>query len=129
MQLVTAPIGDGPLAVALRKLAKFAPDERIKVASGTKSRGTPTCAYAMGNKGNQWSFAVAPGAATLNLTGALSVADGNDLAEGATTYAVVAAGAAGSLSAKLRRISADIGTLIAGTVHGISAAPFTSADQ
>jgi len=43
--------------------------------------------------------------------GAVTVADGADVAEGATTDAIVAAGAAGSVSAKLRRISNDMGTV------------------
>lgn len=38
----------------------------------------------------------------------VSVADGADVAEGATTDAVVAAGAAGSVSAKLRRLTSDV---------------------
>lgn len=45
--------------------------------------------------------------------GAVTVADGADVAEGATADAVVAAGAAGTVSAKLRRISTDMGTLAA----------------
>lgn len=44
--------------------------------------------------------------------GAATIADGADVAEGATTDAVVAAGAAGTLSAKLRRLTTDIGALI-----------------
>lgn len=45
-----------------------------------------------------------------------SVADGSDVAQGAIADASVAAGATGSISAKLRRISADIGALVTGTV-------------
>lgn len=47
--------------------------------------------------------------------GAATIADGADVAEGATTDAIVAAGAGGSVSAKLRRISQgleDLKTLI-----------------
>lgn len=43
--------------------------------------------------------------------GAVTVADGADVNEGSTADAVIAAGAAGTVSAKLRRISTDIGTL------------------
>ncbi len=43
--------------------------------------------------------------------GAVTVADGADVAEGATADAVVAAGAAGTVSAKLRRVTSDLGTL------------------
>lgn len=39
--------------------------------------------------------------------GASTIADGADVAEGATTDAVVAAGAAGTVSAKLRRLTTD----------------------
>lgn len=44
--------------------------------------------------------------------GAVTVADGADVTQGAIADAAVAAGAAGSVGAKLRRISADIGTLV-----------------
>jgi hypothetical protein len=40
--------------------------------------------------------------------GAATIADGADVAEGATTDAVVAAGAAGTVSAKLRRLTTDL---------------------
>lgn len=50
--------------------------------------------------------------------GAVTVADGADVAEGQVGDAVVAAGAAGSISAKLRRISADIAALLTGIVLG-----------
>lgn len=43
---------------------------------------------------------------------AVSVSDGADANAGTTTDAVVAAGAAGTMSAKLRRLTTDIGTLI-----------------
>jgi hypothetical protein len=39
--------------------------------------------------------------------GAATIADGADVAEGATTDAAVAAGAAGTISAKLRRLTTD----------------------
>lgn len=42
--------------------------------------------------------------------GAVTVADGADVTQGANADAAVAAGAAGTISAKLRRISTDIGT-------------------
>lgn len=42
---------------------------------------------------------------------AVTVADGADVAEGATTDAAVAASAAGTVSAKLRRLTTDIGVL------------------
>lgn len=45
--------------------------------------------------------------------GAATIADGADVAEGATTDAVVAAGAAGTVSAKLRRLTTDMGVLAA----------------
>lgn len=48
--------------------------------------------------------------------GAVTVADGADVTQGAVADAAVAAGAAGTLSAKLRSISRDIGTLIGGAV-------------
>lgn len=40
--------------------------------------------------------------------GAVSVADGADVAEGATTDTAVAAGAAGTISAKMRRLTTDL---------------------
>lgn len=43
---------------------------------------------------------------------AVTIADGADVAEGAVADAVVAAGAAGTVSAKLRRLTTDIGTLV-----------------
>lgn len=43
--------------------------------------------------------------------GAVTVADAADVAQGATADAVVAAGAAGTISAKLRRMSADIASI------------------
>lgn len=43
---------------------------------------------------------------------AVTIADGADVAEGAIADAVVAAGAAGTVSAKLRRLTTDIGALI-----------------
>jgi len=49
---------------------------------------------------------------TLGGGGASTVADGANVVEGATTDAVVAAGAAGTLSAKLRRLTTDLGALI-----------------
>lgn len=45
--------------------------------------------------------------------GAVTIADGADVAEGAVADAVVAAGAAGTVSAKLRAISRDAGSLAA----------------
>ncbi len=42
---------------------------------------------------------------------AATIADGADVSEGATTDAVVAAGAAGTVQAKLRRLTTDIGVL------------------
>lgn len=45
-----------------------------------------------------------------------SIADGSSVALGAVADASVTAGATGSVSAKLRRISADIGSLVTGTV-------------
>lgn len=44
--------------------------------------------------------------------GAVTIADGADVTQGADADAAVAAGAAGTLSAKLRRLTADIGALI-----------------
>lgn len=44
--------------------------------------------------------------------GAATVADGADVNAGATADAAVAAGAAGTLSAKMRRLTADLGTLL-----------------
>lgn len=41
-----------------------------------------------------------------------TIADGADVAQGATTDAVVAAGAAGTVSAKLRRLTTDLNTLL-----------------
>jgi hypothetical protein len=45
--------------------------------------------------------------------GAVTVADGANVVEGATTDAVVAAGAAGTFSAKLRRLTTDISAQLA----------------
>lgn len=58
--------------------------------------------------------------------GPATIADGADVAEGATTDASVAAGAAGTLSAKLRRLTTDLGTLLTQT-DGIEAS-LTSLD-
>lgn len=51
-----------------------------------------------------------------NTSFASTVADGANVVEGAVADAVVAAGATGTISAKLRRISTDIGSLVTGTV-------------
>lgn len=51
--------------------------------------------------------------------GPATIADGADVAEGITTDAAVVAGAAGTVSAKLRRISADIGSILA-TGHPVT---------
>lgn len=56
------------------------------------------------------------GAVAISGTVPVSVADGSDVAEGAVADAIVAAGAAGTLSAKLRRVTQgleDLKTLIA----------------
>src|SRR6202008_4042178 len=45
--------------------------------------------------------------------GAVTVADGADVTQGAIADAVVAAGAAGPLSAKLRRLTTDLAALLA----------------
>lgn len=45
--------------------------------------------------------------------GAATIADGADVTQGAIADAVVAAGAAGTLSAKLRRLTTDIGAMLA----------------
>jgi hypothetical protein len=50
---------------------------------------------------------------SLGVGGEVTVADGADVAEGAVADAVVAAGAAGSISAKLRRLTTDLATLFA----------------
>jgi hypothetical protein len=58
--------------------------------------------------------------------GAVTVADAADVAQGAIADASVVAGATGTISAKLRRISADIGSLLS---SGIKATNFpTTAD-
>ncbi len=59
------------------------------------------------------------GSVALSGTSAVSVADGSDLATGATTDAAASAGGTGSLSAKLRRISSQ---LVAALGQGVSAA-------
>jgi hypothetical protein len=51
-------------------------------------------------------------------TQAQTVADGADAAAGATTDPAAAAGAAGSVSAKLRRLSADLGSVL-GYIDGL----------
>lgn len=57
--------------------------------------------------------------------GPATIADGADVAEGAVADAVVAAGAAGTISAKLRRVTTDIASLL--TLEGAvtEAAPAT----
>jgi len=45
--------------------------------------------------------------------GAVTIADGADVTQGAIADAVVAAGAAGTLSAKLRRLTTDLSALLA----------------
>lgn len=62
------------------------------------------------------------------LESAVTIADGADVTQGAIADATVAAGATGSLSAKLRRISADIGTLIS-TVFPASLGQKTKANS
>jgi hypothetical protein len=59
--------------------------------------------------------------------GAATIADGADVAEGATTDAVVAAGAAGTISAKLRRLTTDLSTVATNTTGLATAAGQTSA--
>lgn len=48
--------------------------------------------------------------------GAVTIADGADVTQGAVADAVVAAGAAGTLSAKTRRLTTDLAALLAKTV-------------
>lgn len=55
---------------------------------------------------------VAQAAASTAVGSSVSIADGADAAEGAIADSVVAAGATGSISAKLRRLTTDIGTLL-----------------
>jgi len=50
--------------------------------------------------------------------GAVTVADGADVTQGAIADAVVAAGAAGTISAKLRRLTTDVATLVTATLAG-----------
>ena len=45
--------------------------------------------------------------------GPATIADGADVTEGAVAHAVVAAGAAGTVSAKLRRLTTDLSALSA----------------
>lgn len=54
--------------------------------------------------------------------GPATIADGADVAEGATTDAVVAAGAAGSVSAKLRRLTTDISAFLVANHIDLTAA-------
>ena len=51
----------------------------------------------------------------VSVTAAASMADGADVSLGTTTDAVVAAGATGTVQAKLRRLTTDLGTLLAQT--------------
>jgi hypothetical protein len=55
------------------------------------------------------------------VTQPVSIADGSDIAEGSTADAVVAAGATGTVSAKLRRVTTDLGTIntSASTIAGV----------
>lgn len=62
--------------------------------------------------GNPQSLAAAV-AAGMAGGGAATIADGADVAEGATTDAAVAAGAAGTVSAKLRRLTTDLTAFMA----------------
>lgn len=62
---------------------------------------------------------------------AVTIADGGDVTEGAIADAVVAAGAAGTTSAKLRRLTADLNSLLgqtppASVVSAVTAALATS---
>jgi hypothetical protein len=57
---------------------------------------------------------------------AVSVADGSDVTEGAIADAVVAAGATGTVSAKLRAISRDIGTIATASATESTAANQTT---
>lgn len=57
--------------------------------------------------------------------GPVTIADGDDVTQGAVADAAVAAGAAGTNSAKLRRISADLSALLTKVI----AAPSTEAKQ
>lgn len=68
-----------------------------------------------GGEGYRWTalgllYEIATGGGTGG--GPATIADGADVALGAIADAAVAAGASGTVGAKLRRISADIGTLI-----------------
>lgn len=55
----------------------------------------------------EWEKATASAA-----SGAVTIADGADVCEGAVGDAIVAAGAVGTISAKLRRLTSDIGALL-----------------
>lgn len=54
--------------------------------------------------------------------GPATIADGADVAQGAVADVVVAAGAAGTVSAKLRRLTTDIGTVVTRLAGGLPAA-------
>lgn len=60
--------------------------------------------------------------------GAVTLADGADVAKGATSDAAVTAGSTGTISGKLRQISADVGSVKTNTAN-IPASPATTAKQ
>lgn len=71
-----------------------------------------------GSDGSDWIALLVSGLGALQVelaslpTGAVTIADGADVTLGALADAVVAAGAAGSVSSKLRRLTTDIDALL-----------------
>jgi hypothetical protein len=69
--------------------------------------------YGNGKLGTPVTLIDASGNVISTIGGPATIADGADVAEGATTDVVVAAGAAGTLSAKLRRLTTDLAAVLA----------------
>lgn len=105
----------------------------VRNSSGGASTVVPT--LSVDEQGNY----VAGGGGGGGGGGASTIADGADVTQGAVADAVVAAGAAGTEAAKLRRLTTDLGTLIgkdfstqttlAAVLAKIIAAPATEAKQ
>lgn len=92
--------------------------------AGTATAAAPT--YGEGND-NKLSLDLAGNLRVTNTGtgggGPATIADGADVTQGALADAIVAAGATGSLSAKLRRLTNDIGLLIPTTTAAAGIVP------
>lgn len=99
---VTSTTGNGQWLVGLSGLALF----RVIATVYASGAAVVTLLGSIGSQvGNTTTAGVFGG-------GAATIADGADVAEGSTTDAAASVGGTGTVSAKLRKISADLGALL-----------------